>query len=269
VDNLKLIEIFEKAMVILQKSYGERSIEEDEWVDSQPNLNQLLNGDLEGNAENLNTVNEEIARLKAIMRFTNVEVSANQAAPADDHLDDPTDPEAAMNAELAALEKNILEQYRAGRAQIAEKYGRTPDSLEPMKLPYVRKNTGLRTGYGAYLSEQFNEEDKEELRHDSKQIGSIIARKAATWNLFGKEEKEEYERKAHAYNEQLGRIAPFSLETKAHRYNLLSSCLLKILFMLREECGVESICFVAPSNTGTAFNPRRSGLGSGNIFCDY
>ncbi|KAG2212513.1 hypothetical protein INT45_001440 [Circinella minor] len=95
VDNLKLIEIFEK-------------------VGSQPNLNQLLNGDLEGNTENLNTVNEEIARLKAIMQFTNVEVSANQAAPADDHLDDPTDPEAAMNAELAAFEKNILKQYRAG-----------------------------------------------------------------------------------------------------------------------------------------------------------
>ena len=96
-----------------------------------------------------------------------------------------------------------------------------------------------------------------------------MARKATAWNLFGKEEKEGYERKAHAYNEQLGRIAPFSLETKAQRYNLLSNCLVKNLFMLREECGVESICFVAPSNTGSAFNPRRSGFGTGNIFCNY
>ena len=154
VDNVKLIEIYEKAIIILQKSYGQRSTEEDEWVEIQPNLNQLLNGDLEGNAENLNTVNEEIARLKAIMRFTNVAVSADQAASAGDHLDDLTDPESAMNAELATLEK----EYMTRRAQIAEKYGRTPESLEAMKLPYVRKTTGLRTGYGAYLSEQFNEE---------------------------------------------------------------------------------------------------------------
>ena len=96
-------------------------------------------------------------------------------------------------------------------------------------------------------------------------MGNIIARKASGWNALTVEEKEVFKLKAKAFNEKEGKAAPFSLETKARRFNLLSNCLTRNLYMLREECGVESICFVAPCNTQTAFDPPQSGFGSGNI----
>ena len=91
--------------------------------------------------------------------------------------------------------------------------------------------------------------DRENLKRDSKQMGNIIARKATAWNALTVEEKEVFKSKAKALNEKEGKIRPFSLETKAKRFNLLSNCLSDTLNMLRQDCGVESICFVAPSNT--------------------
>ncbi|KAG2216327.1 hypothetical protein INT45_009662 [Circinella minor] len=261
VDNVQLIEVFQKALVILSKDYGERSIEEDEWVEKEPHVFRLLDGDVEGSPEQLDTLESEVNRLNSLIRFTIASMTANISAISNDSTD-PMDPDLAMSAELAALESRIAEELRVGRARIAEKYGRRVESLELMKLPTLSKNTGLRTGYGAYLSEQFSDQDREDLKRDSKQMGNIIARKASGWNALTVEEKEVFKSKAKAFNEKEGKAVPFSLETKARRFNLLSNCLTRNLYMLREECGVESICFVAPCNTQTSFDPPQSGFGS-------
>ncbi|KAG2216332.1 hypothetical protein INT45_014322 [Circinella minor] len=261
VDNVQLIEVFQKALVILSKNYGEKSIEEDEWVEKEPHVFRLLDGDVEGSPEQLDTLESKVNRLNSLTRFTIASMIANISAISNDSTD-PMDPDLAMSAELAALESRIAEELRVGRARIAEKYGRQVESLEPMKLPTLSKNTGLCTGYGAYLSEQFSDQDREDLKRDSKQMGNIIARKASGWNALTVEEKKVFKSKAKAFNEKEGKAAPFSLKTKARRFNLLSNCLTRNLYMLREECGVESICFVAPCNTQTSFDPPQSGFGS-------
>ncbi|KAI7846697.1 hypothetical protein BDC45DRAFT_528552 [Circinella umbellata] len=240
VDNDHLIEVFQKAL-----------------VEKEPNLFQMFDSDSEGSVEQLNTLKSEINRLKSLTQFTTVSTGRNNPRLISD-LSDSIDPDSAMSIELAALESRLVEELRVGRAQIAEKYGRQVESLEPIKLPSLRKNTG----YGAYLSEQFSDQDRENLKRDSKQMGNIIARKATAWNALTVEEKEVFKSKAKAFNEKEGKIRPLSLETKAKRFNLLSNCLSDTLNMLREECGVESICFVAPSNTQTSLNPPQTGFGT-------
>ena len=54
-DNVQLIEVFQKALVILSKAYGERSTEEDEWVEKEPHVLRLLDGDVEGSPEQLDS----------------------------------------------------------------------------------------------------------------------------------------------------------------------------------------------------------------------
>ena len=120
---------------------------------------RLLDGDVGDSLEQLDTLESEVNRLNSLARFTTASMTANISAISDDSTD-PMDPDLAMSAELAALESRIAEELRAGRARIAEKYGRRVESLEPMKLPILSKNTGLRTGYGAYLSEQFSDQGK-------------------------------------------------------------------------------------------------------------
>ncbi|KAI7859356.1 hypothetical protein BDC45DRAFT_589791 [Circinella umbellata] len=261
VDNDQLIEVFQKALVILFKDYGERTADEDEWVEKEPNLFRMFEGGSEGSVEQLNTIKSEVNRLKSLTQFTTVSTGRNNPRLISD-LSDSMDPDSTMSIELAALESRLVEELRVGPARIAEKYDRQVESLEPIKLPSLRKNTGLRTGYGAYLSEQFSDQDWENLKRDSKQMGNIIARKATAWNALTVEEKEVFKSKAKAFNEKEGKIRPFSLETKAKRFNLLSNCLSDTLNMLRQECGVESICFVAPSNTQTSLNPPQSGFGT-------
>ena len=157
VDNDHLIEVFQKALVILSKDYGERTADEDEWVEKEPNLFRMFAGGSEGSVEQLNTLKSEINRLKSLTQFTTVSTGRNNPRLISD-LSDSMDPDSAMSIELAALESRLVEELRVGRARIAEKYGRQVELLEPIKLPSLHKNTRLRTGYGAYLSEQFSDQ---------------------------------------------------------------------------------------------------------------
>ncbi|KAG2217003.1 hypothetical protein INT45_003041 [Circinella minor] len=239
VDNVQLIEVFQKALIILSKDYGERSIEEEEWVEKEPHVFRLLDGNVEGSPEQLDTLKSELNRLNSLTRFTTASMRNISRISSD--LTDPMDPDLAISVEPAALESRIAEELRVGRSRIGEKYGRRVESLEPIKLPFL---------------------NREDLNRDFKQMGNIVAPKATAWNALTVEEKEVFKSKAEAFNEKEGRVTPFSLETKDKRFNLLSNCLTRNLYMLREECGVESICFVAPCNTQTSFDPPQSGFGS-------
>ena len=69
VDNDHLIEVFQKALVILSKDYGERTADEDEWVEKEPNLFRMFAGGSEGSVEQLNTIKSEVNRLKSLTQF--------------------------------------------------------------------------------------------------------------------------------------------------------------------------------------------------------
>ena len=123
-DNVQLIEVFEKTLIILSKDSGERSREEMEWVEKEPHLFRLLDGHVDGSPEQLTMLQSEINRLKRLTPLTIGSTRTNISSISSSDLTDPVDPDSAMRVELAALESRIAEELRVGRARIAEKYGR-------------------------------------------------------------------------------------------------------------------------------------------------
>ncbi|KAI9496229.1 hypothetical protein BDB00DRAFT_137445 [Zychaea mexicana] len=65
-----------------------------------------------------------------------------------------------MDADLAALEKELIDRMKAGQAEIATKYGKRVEELLLVKLPTFRKHPGQRNTWQHFLSLHYDAEGK-------------------------------------------------------------------------------------------------------------
>ncbi|KAI9467424.1 hypothetical protein BDB00DRAFT_880591 [Zychaea mexicana] len=253
-NDTNLIPLYTYALAIFSKEQRLRSEVEKRFLETEENVVGFLVTNTGGDVQRSCALKSEIARLKALRDVRTVQ-QADEAASSSFAGENAT-----MKAEIAAMEKQLTEQWRTRRAAIAEKYGEDVKSLDAPKLPFLRKNAGKVTAYNMFQKKLYLEQGhRKRYKHDRSQICSIMSEKASMWNSLSWEDKAFYQEMADEHNKQ----QPASeLQKKRSAFVKLSGYLTRNLTMLREECGVEGICFVAPCNINNAIQPDQDGYGS-------
>ncbi|KAI9490557.1 hypothetical protein BDB00DRAFT_537319 [Zychaea mexicana] len=255
-----LIEKYEKATEALMQEEGARSDEEAKWIAEDENIQSII-CEHEEVAVQLNALLNEIDRLKAFhLMDTPCSSDIFSAAVALTTEATESNREATMMGEVRALNKAMEKEYQERLARIAERSNAPVDALKHLKPPFIRKNTGGFSGFNVFQKRPFDSDEKAELKVNKRSIGNIQARRGAIWREMDEDARKPYEDKAQKLNEEM--IG--TQKTMRDRYHRLIPALEKNLTMLRDECGVESICFLAPSKTDGVIKPYRDGYGSGN-----
>ncbi|KAI8137271.1 hypothetical protein BJV82DRAFT_674957 [Fennellomyces sp. T-0311] len=211
---LDVVEKLEKALKIFRKPVESRSLEEKLFVEADPDVLEIAS-----RGTDLVAVTEEA--IEAIKG------------------------EIAMVEELRELEERKAAELEEERAAIAMKYGRPLNSLAHMKLPFLRANTGRRTGYTQFLSESYTQADRAQLTSDNMQAGNIMKVYANRWRELSTIAREDWQRRANEYNRKMGLDPIRTSATPATRYCQLASCLQHNFTLLKQECDMEAVCFIA------------------------
>ncbi|KAI9490272.1 hypothetical protein BDB00DRAFT_838442 [Zychaea mexicana] len=111
-------------------------------------------------------------------------------------------------------------------ARIAERYNAPVDALKHLKPPFIRKNTGGLSGFNIFQKRPFDSD-------------------GAIWREMDKGARKLYEDKAQMLNGEM-------IGTQKSMRD-------------RDECGIESICFLVPSKTDGVIKPYKDGYGFAQI----
>ncbi|KAI9485001.1 hypothetical protein BDB00DRAFT_852174 [Zychaea mexicana] len=136
-----------------------------------------------------------------------------------------------MEADLAALEKELLDCMKAGQAQIAAKYGKRVEEL----LPH-------------FLSLHYDAEDRGILKDDNRHAGYIVQQKSDEYKALmnDPELKADLIRATTEHNESIGATEQKTVQSAKLKLKLLIDCMGRNLVQLKRECGVETLCLFLP-----------------------
>ncbi|KAI8136827.1 hypothetical protein BJV82DRAFT_703489 [Fennellomyces sp. T-0311] len=211
---LDVVEKLEKSFKIFRKPVESRSLEEKLFVEADPDVLEIAS-----RGTDLVAVTEEA--IEAIKG------------------------EIAMVEELRELEERKAAELEEERAAIAMKYSRPLNSLAHMKLPFLCANTGRCTGYTQFLFESYTQADRAQLTSDNTQAGNIMKVYANRWRELSTIAREDWQRRANEYNRKMGIDPICTSATPATRYRQLASCLQHNFTLLKQECDMEAVCFIA------------------------
>ncbi|KAI9499501.1 hypothetical protein BDB00DRAFT_794262, partial [Zychaea mexicana] len=153
-----------------------------------------------------------------------------------------------MEADLAALEKELLDRMKAGQAQIAAKYGKRVEELLPVRLPLLRKHAGKRNTWQHFLSLHYDAEDRGMLKDDNRHAGYIVQQKSDEYKALmnDPELKADLIRATTEHNESIGATEQKTVQSAKLKLKLLIDCMGRNLVQLKRECGVETLCLFSP-----------------------